>query len=66
MEKQQKNETDENFLDDCPNLSRKTLIEKIKSHQKNEKALLKHIDYLHKMYRKKLCRSDHSSIKSRV
>ena len=65
-EKQRKRETKNNFLDDYPNLTRKTLIEKIKSHEKHEKALLKHIDYLHKMYRKKLCRRNQSPIKSIV
>ena len=63
-EKQQKNETDDNFSDDYPNLSRKSLIEKIKSHEIHEKALFKHIDYLHNMYRKKLCRRNQSPIKS--
>ena len=65
-EQQQKNETDNHYLDDYPNMTRKTLIEKIKFHQKHEKALLKHIDFLHKMYRKKLCRRNQSPIKSIV
>ena len=43
-------------MDDYEHLSRKALIDKVKSQQKHEKALLKHIEHLRKFRRKRQLR----------
>ena len=43
-------------MDDYEHLSRKALIDKVKSQEKYEKALLKHIEHLRKFCRKRQLR----------
>jgi len=49
---------------DLDTMSRLTLIRKLKTSQKHEKVLLKHINHLNKIYRKKLSRELQNHIKS--
>ena len=57
-EKQQSLPIDEKYKRDYENLSRDALINKIKTQEKHEKALLKHIEYLRKFYRKRYGRKN--------
>ena len=57
-EKQQSLPIDEKYKRDYDNLSRDALINKIKTQEKHEKALLKHIEYLRKFYRKRFVRKN--------
>ena len=53
-EKRQSLPIDEKYRKDYDTLSRDALIDKIKTLEKHEKALLKHIEYLKQFYRKRL------------
>ena len=57
-EKRQSLSIDEKYKRDYDNLSRNALIDKIKIQEKHEKALLKHIEYLRKFYRKRFVRKN--------
>ena len=57
-EKRQNLSIDEKYRRDYDNLSRTALIDKIKIQEKHEKALLKHIEYLRKFYRKRFVRKN--------
>ena len=57
-EKRQNLSIDEKYRRDYDNLSRNALIDKIKIQEKHEKALLKHIEYLRKFYRKRFVRKN--------
>ena len=55
-ESKQSQPVSEKYMDDYEHLSRKALIDKVKSQQKHEKALLKHIEHLRKFRRKRQLR----------
>jgi hypothetical protein len=55
---------EEKRQDDLETMSHLMLIRKLKTCQKQEKVLLKHIDYLNKMYRKKLSQKHQNDIMS--